>query len=214
MNPVTTHIRSCPAGVSRLFILGILLAASVCVVSQDKQAVNANAGKDEDDIKRLISMYAKAADEADPALASRIWCDSSDDSLINPVGRWQGVEQIMGFYRHEMTAAPVNRAHDRTAMNSANCCIVPPDSDLRRLSANTAMCPFRIDKLRKNAAEILLLGRHGEQHALGAHVPVESLDIGNSEAHRSIRFRFIHRHAPETRPLPAFGCFLYRCRHV
>jgi len=103
MNPVTTHIRSCPAGVSRLFILGILLAASVCVVSQDKQqAVNANTGKDEDDIKRLISMYAKAADEADPALASRIWCDSSDDSLINPVGRWHGVEQIMGFYRHEM----------------------------------------------------------------------------------------------------------------
>src|ERR1700746_3323509 len=93
MNPVTTHVRSCPAGVSRLFILGILLAASVCVVSQDKQAVNANAGKDEDDIKRLISMYAKAADEADPALASRIWCDSSDDSLINPVGRWQGVEE-------------------------------------------------------------------------------------------------------------------------
>ena len=74
MNPVTTHIRSCPAGVSRLFILGILLAASVCVFSQDKQqAVNANTGKDEDDIKRLISMYAKAADEADPALASRIW---------------------------------------------------------------------------------------------------------------------------------------------
>ncbi|HVR26186.1 MAG TPA: nuclear transport factor 2 family protein [Candidatus Polarisedimenticolia bacterium] len=101
MNAVTTHIRSCPAGASRVFILGIFLAASVCVVSQDRpQAVNANAGRD--DIKQLISMYAKAADEADPALASRIWCDSSDDSLINPVGRWHGVEQIMGFYRHEM----------------------------------------------------------------------------------------------------------------
>jgi len=35
-------------------------------------------------------------------LASRIWCDSSDDSLINPVGRWHGVEEILGFYRHEM----------------------------------------------------------------------------------------------------------------
>ena len=103
MNPVTTHIRSCRAGVSRLFILGILLAASVCVVSQDKQqAVNANAGKDEDDFKQLISMYAKAADEADPTLASRVWCDSSEDSLINPVGRWSGVDQIMGFYRHDM----------------------------------------------------------------------------------------------------------------
>ena len=47
-------------------------------------------------------MYAKAADDADPTLASRVWCDSSEDSLINPVGRWQGVEQIMSFYRHEM----------------------------------------------------------------------------------------------------------------
>lgn len=32
----------------------------------------------------------------------RIWCDSSEDSLINPVGRWHGFEQIMGFYRHDM----------------------------------------------------------------------------------------------------------------
>jgi ketosteroid isomerase-like protein len=47
-------------------------------------------------------MYAKAADEADSTLASRIWCDSSEDSLINPVGRWHGVQEIMGFYSHEM----------------------------------------------------------------------------------------------------------------
>ena len=104
MNPVSAHIRSCPVGVSRLVILAVLLAVSVCVVSQDKrQTAIANAGKDERDIKQSISMYAKAADEADPALASRIWCDSSDDSLINSVGRWHGVEQIMGFYRHEMS---------------------------------------------------------------------------------------------------------------
>jgi hypothetical protein len=103
MNSVISPIRSSFAGLSRSGALAALIAASVCVVSQDKQqAVNANAGKDEGDIKRLISMYAKAADEADPALASRIWCDSSQDSLINPVGRWHGVEQIMGFYRHEM----------------------------------------------------------------------------------------------------------------
>jgi ketosteroid isomerase-like protein len=85
------------------FILAVLLAASVCAVSQDKpQATNANAGREQDEIKQLISMYAKAADEADPTLASRIWCNSSEDSLINPVGRWRGVDQIMGFYRHDM----------------------------------------------------------------------------------------------------------------
>jgi ketosteroid isomerase-like protein len=81
--------------------LTALLALPVYSVPQDRQNA-ANAGKDEDEIKQLISMYAKAADEADPTLASRIWCDSPHDSLINPVGRWQGVEQIMGFYRHDM----------------------------------------------------------------------------------------------------------------
>ena len=84
-----------------LVTLSVLLSASVCSVSQEKRE-GANAGKEEHEIKQLISMYAKAADDADPALASRIWCDSSEDSLINPVGRWHAVEQIMGFYRHDM----------------------------------------------------------------------------------------------------------------
>ena len=103
MNSVTSPIRSSFAGLSRSVALAALIAVSVCSVSQDKRkAANTNAGSDEDEIKQLISMYAKAADEADPTLASRIWCDSSEDSLINPVGRWHGVEQIMGFYRHDM----------------------------------------------------------------------------------------------------------------
>lgn len=88
-------------GVARLVALTALFAVPVCSVAQDMQNAT-TAGKDEDEIKQLISMYAKAADEADPTLASRIWCDSSEDSLINPVGRWQGVEEIMGFYRHDM----------------------------------------------------------------------------------------------------------------
>ena len=87
---------------ARLLTLAAVLAASVCSAQDKRQTTNPNAEKDEDDIKQLISMYAKAADQADRTLASRIWCDSSDDSLINPVGRWSGVEQIMGFYRHDM----------------------------------------------------------------------------------------------------------------
>ena len=87
---------------ARLLSLAAVFAASVCSAQDKRQTTNPTAGKDEGDIKQLISMYAKAADEADPTLASRVWCDSSDDSLINPVGRWQGVEQIMGFYRHDM----------------------------------------------------------------------------------------------------------------
>jgi ketosteroid isomerase-like protein len=103
MNSVTSPIRSSFAGLSRSVALAALIAVSVCSVSQDKQkAANTNAGSVEEEIKQLISMYAKAADEADSTLASRIWCDSSEDSLINPVGRWHGLEQIMGFYRHDM----------------------------------------------------------------------------------------------------------------
>ncbi|MGA2859771.1 MAG: nuclear transport factor 2 family protein [Candidatus Sulfotelmatobacter sp.] len=103
MNPVASPRRPSVAGLAPLVTIAALLAVSVYSVSQDKrQTANANAGKEEQEIKQLISMYAKAADEADPTLASRIWCDSSEDSLINPVGRWHGLEQIMGFYRHDM----------------------------------------------------------------------------------------------------------------
>ena len=87
---------------ARLLTLAAVLAASVCSAQDKRQATNANVGQEEDEIKLLISMYARAADEADPTLASRIWCDSSEDSLINPVGRWHGLEQIMGFYRHDV----------------------------------------------------------------------------------------------------------------
>lgn len=99
---MSAAVRQTPfAGIARLVALAALLALPVCSVSQDRQNA-ANAGKDENEIKQLILMYAKAADQADPTLASRVWCESPQDSLINPVGRWQGVEQIMGFYRHDM----------------------------------------------------------------------------------------------------------------
>jgi len=102
MNPVASPRRPSVAGLASVVNISALLAVSVYSVSQDKrQPANANAGKKEQEIKQLISMYAKAADEADPTLASRVWCDSSEDSLINPVGRWQGIE-IMGSYRHDL----------------------------------------------------------------------------------------------------------------
>src|SRR5690348_11882579 len=49
---------------------------------------------------------------------------------------------------------------------------------LRRLSYNTAMCAIGIDRLRQHPAKILLLWGNGEQLALGGHLPVKSLDIG------------------------------------
>lgn len=92
----------CIVRLARLLTRAAVIATTVCSAQDKRQAVNATVGKDEGDIKQLISMYARAADEADPTLASRIWCDSSEDSLINPIGHWRGVEEILGFYRHEM----------------------------------------------------------------------------------------------------------------
>jgi hypothetical protein len=53
---------------------------------------------------------------------------------------------------------------------------------LRCLSAHAAMCALGIEKLRQHPTEILLLRRHAEQNALGAHVPVKSLHVGNRKA--------------------------------
>jgi len=41
------------------------------------------------------------------------------------------------------------------------------------------MSALGIYELSKHPAEIRILGRHAEQNALGAHLPVESLDIGD-----------------------------------
>jgi len=101
MNPVTVPRRSF-VRLSRLVTLAAVLATSVCPAQDKRQATNADVGKEKDEIKHLISLYAKAANEADPTLASRVWCDSSEDSLINPVGRWSGVEAIFAFYKHAM----------------------------------------------------------------------------------------------------------------
>src|SRR5580704_13363577 len=43
------------------------------------------------------------------------------------------------------------------------------------------MCSFGIDELSQQPAEILLLWRNGEEHALRAHVSVEGLHVCDSE---------------------------------
>ncbi len=74
---------------ARLLTLAAVLAASVCSAQDKRQATKPNVGQEEDEIKHLISMYARAADEADPTLASRVWCDSSEDSLTRLVREWR-----------------------------------------------------------------------------------------------------------------------------
>lgn len=47
-----------------------------------------------EEIKNLISKYAKSIDAADTNLASQVWWDSSEASFIHPLGHEHGFEQI------------------------------------------------------------------------------------------------------------------------
>ena len=53
------------------------------------------------------------------------------------------------------------------------------------------MCAFGIDELGKHPAEILFLWRHAEEHAFRAHVPVESLYVGDGEPQFDLSSRIL-----------------------
>ena len=61
-------------------------------VSGDSQASDSSGTSEE--IKSLISKYAKSIDAADTNLASQVWWDSSEASFIHPLGHEHGFEQI------------------------------------------------------------------------------------------------------------------------
>ena len=53
-----------------------------------------DGGGTSEEIKSLISKYAKSIDAADTNLASQVWWDSSEASFIHPLGHEHGFEQI------------------------------------------------------------------------------------------------------------------------
>lgn len=56
-----------------------------------------------DKIRALVAQYAKSIDDADTALASEIWSDSTEVSFIHPLGHEHGLEQIkQNVYQHLM----------------------------------------------------------------------------------------------------------------
>ena len=54
----------------------------------------ARAGHESEEIKELITKYAKSDSDADTDLASQIWWDSPEASFIYPLGHEHGFEQI------------------------------------------------------------------------------------------------------------------------
>jgi ketosteroid isomerase-like protein len=45
-------------------------------------------------VKKLIAMYAKSVDDADTALAAKVWSDSPDVSFIHPRGHERGWKEV------------------------------------------------------------------------------------------------------------------------
>src|SRR5207244_11191510 len=77
-------------------IIRILFAVLPVVVSSIAAAQTHKASDAE--LRSLMGVYARAVNEADAGLGSQVWCGSSEDSVTNPAGRWQGPQQIKAFY--------------------------------------------------------------------------------------------------------------------
>jgi len=45
-----------------------------------------------------MGVYANSVSEADAKLGSQVWCGSEDESVTNPAGHWEGLQQINAFY--------------------------------------------------------------------------------------------------------------------
>src|SRR5690242_8310405 len=73
------------------FTMLIALAVAPTIIAQTRKA-------DDTELRKLMSMYAEAANKADADLGAKVWCGSEEDSVTNPGGHWQGAQQIKAFY--------------------------------------------------------------------------------------------------------------------
>jgi ketosteroid isomerase-like protein len=84
-----------------------VLLLLVLVLTGGRQTAGARSESDAQAIKDLISKYAAAAnaEPVDINLASHVWLNSPEDSLIFPLGEEHGWEQIQrNFYQNTLQA--------------------------------------------------------------------------------------------------------------
>jgi ketosteroid isomerase-like protein len=83
--------------------LAVITTMTICASSQQTQPAKTDRASDKNEIRELISKYARSIDGADTTLASQVWLDSPDVSFIHPLGHEHGFEQIKeNMYRHLM----------------------------------------------------------------------------------------------------------------
>jgi hypothetical protein len=99
MSAAVCHARF--VAVARLIALAAWLAVPVCSVAQDRQSAG-NVGKDEDEIKRLISMYAKACGSSRPNAGITNLVRLTSRLAYQPSGSMARCRENHNFYRHNM----------------------------------------------------------------------------------------------------------------
>jgi ketosteroid isomerase-like protein len=94
---------------SVLAVLVIIIIVGMCSSAQNTPASSEStrspkdANSASDEIRQMVTKYARSIDEANTDLASQVWLDSPDVSFIHPLGHERGFEQIkQDVYKHLM----------------------------------------------------------------------------------------------------------------
>jgi hypothetical protein len=74
-----------------LIFIFATLGLTICAFSQQTRRARTSASE-ENEIRELISKYARSVDEADTTLASQVCLDSPQASFIHPLGHEHGFD--------------------------------------------------------------------------------------------------------------------------
>lgn len=93
--------------IKRWIVLVALVTAPVFLTACTRAA---DTGRDKNDIRQLVEKYLQSVKTADVTLASEVWLQSPDISMVTPFGRFQGWESVRdGVYVNVLQKAFVER---------------------------------------------------------------------------------------------------------
>ena len=65
-----------------------------------------NLGQDRTDVEQVFNKYLQSLDEADVALASKVWLQSPDVLVVTPLGRFKGWDGVQEIYAKTLDEYP------------------------------------------------------------------------------------------------------------
>jgi hypothetical protein len=110
--------------IKRWIVLVALVTAPVFLTACTRAA---DTDRDKTDIRQLVEKYLQSVKTADVTLASEVWLQSPDISMVTPFGRFQGWESVRdGVYVNVLQKAFVERnlePHNLAIRVSGQCCV-------------------------------------------------------------------------------------------